>query len=419
MILPYATSPRQGKKLFSIAHFSLRDFTLFFIFLLSLQPYRINLAGSGVSASYFFLLLFVIPVRKITLRVSASMYVCFFFFIFIAGFPTLLFEDSYYLFRTTTSFLAFISPLSLLFIRFKKSDLTLFIYAVILSSLYYSINSIEGFVLNQSVNIHNLKDLIGSQRYGFVLCLGFFLAFYEKKMGPFLKVTVLFILLFGMLLTFSRSTIISFSLAFILLVIASIPKSVSVQKFKPSTLVRLLTMCMISIIVIFVFRSQLQRLWGFFDTRLILAFLDGSIYKEILSLNKGSSGGYRLYVLKQIFDFLLYHPLTGSNFSGLYLLFPEYGGSASTHNQYADVLLRTGLLGFGLWSYLIIKVLKFFCQEKGVLFGLIAILIYGLFHETFKLGYGGFIFGFLLSYQFWLRKQARMDPPTTRQGHIK
>lgn len=405
MILPYSTSPRQEKKLFPIAHFSLRDFTLFSIFFLSLQPYSISWGGGGVSASYFFLLLFIIPARKITLTVSASMYICFFFFIFIAGFPALLFEDPYYLIRTTASFLAFIAPLSLLFIRFKKSDLALFIYAVILSSLYYSINSIES-LLYIDPSVGNLKATIGSQRYGFVLCLGFFLAFYEDKMGPFLKAAVLFILLFGMLLTFSRSTIISLSLTFILLVIVSTPKFVSFQKFKLSTFVRLLTMCVLITIATLVFQSELKTLWGFFNTRLILEVLNGSLYKDTLLLNVDSSGGYRLYMLKQIFGFLLYHPFTGSNFSGLYLLFPEYGGVASTHNQYSDVLLRTGLLGFGLWSYLIIKVLKFFRQEKGVLFGLIAILFYGLFHETFKLGQGGFIFGFLLSYQFWLRKQA-------------
>ena len=188
MILSYSTSPQRKKSLFSISGVTLRDFILFFIFLLSLQPYSIRLMGSGVSASYFFLLLFVIPVRKIKLTVSASMCICLFFLIFIAGFPSLLSESTYYVFRTTASFLVFIAPLSLLFIRFKKKDLTLFIYAVILSSLYYSINSIEGFVLNQHMSVYGLKGIVGSQRYGFILCFGFFsYHFMKRKWGYFLK----------------------------------------------------------------------------------------------------------------------------------------------------------------------------------------------------------------------------------------
>jgi len=333
------------------------------------------------------------------------MYIYFYFGIFLAGLPALL-DDSYYAYRTAASFVVFISPLCLLFIRFKKSDLAIFIYAVILSSLYHAVGNIAGFVLNRSLDVFTLKGVIGSQRYGFVLCLGFFLALYEEKMRPLLKVTCLSILLFGMLLTFSRSTIVALSFAFILLVIVSLPKAVRGRKIRPRSIFRLLTMCVLSIIMAFVFRSQIQRLWLFFDTRLIAAFWDGSLYDQAQSLDTASSEGYRLYVAKQISEFLMDHPLTGSNFSGLYLLFPEYGGSASTHNQYSDVFLRTGLLGFCLYSYLIIKVGSFFRQEKGVLFGLIAILVYGLFHETFKLGYGGFIFGFLLSYQFWSRKEA-------------
>ena len=225
-------------------------------------------------------------------------------------------------------------------------------------------------------------------------------------MGLFLKVTVLYTLLSGILLTFSRSSIISFSLTFILLLILSIPNFVRGQNFKPSTLGRLIIMCILSTIVILVFQNQFQFLWRFFDTRLVLPFLDGTLMETAMSSNRASSQGYRVYAMKQILEFLSYHPLTGSNFSGMYLLFPEYGGSASTHNQYSDVFLRTGLLGFGLYLYLIVKVLSFFRQEKGVFFGFVAVLVYGLFHETFKLGQGGFIFGFLVSYQFWMRKEA-------------
>ena len=111
--------------------------------------------------------------------------------------------------------------------------------------------------------------------------------------------------------------------------------------------------------------------------------------------------------MPQIYEFFLEHPITGSSFSGLYLLFDEYGGVASTHNQYTDVLLRTGLIGFSLYMWLIVRMTRWYRRERGVFFGLIAVLAFGLFHETFKLGYGGFIFGFLLSYHFWMIRRER------------
>jgi len=44
--------------------------------------------------------------------------------------------------------------------------------------------------------------------------------------------------------------------------------------------------------------------------------------------------------------------------------------------------------------YRFLKFLKF--SEPSLFWGLIGVLIYGLFHETFKLSQGGFILSFML-----------------------
>jgi O-antigen ligase len=135
------------------------------------------------------------------------------------------------------------------------------------------------------------------------------------------------------------------------------------------------------------------------------------------SLNYQSSEGARAYLTNLILDYLAVHPWTGSNFAGLYLIYDELNGRGSAHNQYTDVFFRTGVIGFALYLWMLSRIVVFFRHDRAILVGLVAVLIYGIFHETFKLGHGGFLFGFLLSYQFWMRRQGSslpsrvLDPP--------
>jgi hypothetical protein len=416
----YVESPQKAGRLFSISTTSFKSALLFFIFFLSLQKFSVELAGSVVSTSYFYLLLLLIPIRRISITLSSLKYIFPFCIIFIVGIPEmLLFEDPYYQMRTTASFLVFISPLSLLFIQFKKSDLELFIYAVILSSLCHSMNSIAGFALHHSMGIFALKAIMGSQRYGFVLCLGFFMALYDKRMGLLLKGTVLTIIFGGMLLTFSRSTVVSTLFATILIIMMNIPRSIIVKvTFKPKSLFQIAAVSALIVIAIFTFQDAIGQFWYFFDVQLFGKFASGEMLSEATS-SPTSSEGMRVYLFKQILEYVSLHPLFGSSFSGLYLLFKEYGGSMSAHNQYTDVLLRTGLIGFGLYCYLIAELIQYFRKHEGIFFGFIAVLIYGLMHETFKIGYGAFIFGFLLSYQFWMRKPRSLNSESLILDEVK
>jgi len=400
---------QKKRGVFTIPVFSAGDVFLFVIFFLSLQRFGLNLNGTGVSASYFFLLLLIFHVRKVVISVSALPYFFVFTVIFLAGFPELILQDFNYQIRTIASFLAFISPLFLLFVKFEKKDMTIFTYATILSCIGISMQSIMGFLIHGTLNVFRLKGLIGSQRYGFILCLGFFLTLYHTRIRPLPKFFIASIITMGMALTFSRSTVVALFAALAVQLFSNFPKSVIVHsKFKMTTLSSAFLLSSLFVLTVFYLYEDILRIWNFFNTNLIESFLDGRM--AAARFDPASSEGYRIYIFKQIMEYISDHPFFGSCYSGLYLLFAEYGGEASVHNQYMDVLLRTGLIGFGFYIFLLFKLMKFYWKEcHEIFYGLVAILVYGLVHETFKLGYGAFIFGFLFSYQFWMNKERILN----------
>jgi O-antigen ligase len=116
--------------------------------------------------------------------------------------------------------------------------------------------------------------------------------------------------------------------------------------------------------------------------------------------NPNSSEGYRYKLNLQILDYVSSNPFFGSNFKGLYLIFDEYQGGQSAHNQYLDIFLRTGLFGGIIWLFLLVKIFRFCKYDESLQTGLVSVLIFGLVHETFKLSQGSFIFGMLLSFYY-------------------
>ena len=72
--------------------------------------------------------------------------------------------------------------------------------------------------------------------------------------------------------------------------------------------------------------------------------------------------------------------------------------NCSAHSQYSDVLFRTGLFGFTIYLYLLFRIFKYLSfSNRDLFFGYLSILIYGVFHETFKLSHGAFVLSFLLA----------------------
>jgi O-antigen ligase len=115
----------------------------------------------------------------------------------------------------------------------------------------------------------------------------------------------------------------------------------------------------------------------------------------VLASNPATSEGFRISMFLLIMEFISNNPFTGTGYLGVWILSESHSGSA--HVQMLDVLLRTGILGFIAYVFLIYKLLRFLYErESGLFWGLIGILVYGVFHETFKDSQGGFILAFLM-----------------------
>jgi O-antigen ligase len=91
----------------------------------------------------------------------------------------------------------------------------------------------------------------------------------------------------------------------------------------------------------------------------------------------------------------MHNPLTGSGYLGVWIFEDDLFGSA--HNQYADVLFRTGLFGFIAYLYMLYLLLRYlFTKDRALFWGLVSVLIYSLLHETFKESQGEFVLAILL-----------------------
>ena len=103
--------------------------------------------------------------------------------------------------------------------------------------------------------------------------------------------------------------------------------------------------------------------------------------------------------------FVSLNPFTGSGYLGVWTV--SVTGSGSTHGQLSDVLLRVGFFGFALYLYFGICLLWFLWRYyKTFFWGLLSVVIYGFFHETFKEPHGAFILAFLFGvYSQHLRKK--------------
>ena len=379
------------------------DFIFIFMFIASIYPFSLTLKGGGVTANYVFVfipvILSILGIRNLYNNQTIFLSLIILFLIYAAGFVGDITGVTYSPVRRLLSFIVFIIPYSLCFIRFKPKDLILFKKSIVLISTYFSLISIMRMVDYYNLSFSSLKGLIGSQRFGFILILGFFIALSEEK-GLFIKKVLLekimlsSIIFMGVFLTFSRSSVVSLLIGLVCYVILNIKNS----KVERKNIFFLIFFVFISLLVL---NNYLSQIIMFYDHYFFQPLFSGELTSSLLSAVPGSSEGYRTHVFRQIFDYLSIHPIFGSKFMGIWMLYDEYhqvGGS--THNQYTDVLLRTGIVGFSLFMYFIYRIIRSIKVDYGLLSGFIGILIYGLFHETFKLSQGSFIFCMLLSFSF-------------------
>jgi hypothetical protein len=373
---------------------SVRHTTLLLLFCLSLAPISIETSSSGIYVNYFYGLVLVLPFAKYRQSQAAAMLILVYAIVFLAGFFDLLTSGWHYLTRTTLSFAVFILPLLISFVKIEPDDFKAFKKAVVILSVVYSAITIFQLVrIGYSGDFFRTKVEIGTNRYGFILILGFFIAMFEEGYSRMAKPVILTVLIVGIVLTFSRSSFVAFAVTIAYLTLST------VRKLKLSYLVN---GTILALVMVFIFRETIiGEITVFFSEYL------GSFGSYQLG-SSATSEGYRVHVITEILNYVLRHPLFGSNFAGLYLAIEEFAGTgASAHGQYNDMLLRTGFVGLSVYLYVLYRMTRFYSSvDKGIFYGLLGILVYGLFHETFKLAHGSFLFAILLSnYLYQVSKQ--------------
>jgi len=312
-------------------------------------------------------------------------------------------------FKRIISFIIFMSMFSYMFVKIDSGMIESFKISIVAISLYFSLFSIYSFfMLGGSALGFGAKDLVGGQRFGFIYLLGIWLTYYYQSKGKlyvFIKYSILFILLVGLFLTFSRSSIVGLFGSFGIFAIVNCLKWLrrpTLNMFMRG----LFSIVAVGLLLVFLFQL-VPTAFTFFEERLFSYALDSSAVTADLGDNE-SSGGTRVYIVGKILDYLMHNPLTGSGYLGVWILSDDLFGSA--HNQYGDVLFRTGLLGFFAYIYLLFLLTRYLnANDKALFWGLISVLIYGMFHETFKESQGGFVLAFLLgmlSQSFLNRKRA-------------
>jgi len=381
---------------------SFRKAFLVLYFFICLFPFSIDVGGDGVSANYSFILFpgiialasGKIPLPSETFRKVMILYVFVFMLATIYQFSYVQFFD-----RRVISFILFMSIFVYMFIKIDSQMVQSFKFAIVAIAIVFSLHTaFLYFSLGGADLGYEAKGDVGSQRYGFVFVLAIWLLLHylpQSKFLSVLKFVGLLVLGAGLLLTFSRSGIVAIIGSLGLYITYNI-----LRWFKSPTLPKIryiftaaFVIFILSIIILLLYKYvsvpfdyYLQRLFS----------LKQASGEDTFNLsNPEDSEGYRVFMFYKVMEFITYNPFTGSGYLGVWILFPDLSGSA--HDQYLDVLFRTGILGFSAYVFLLYCLLRFLhLREPGLFWGVIGILIYGLFHETFKLSQGTFILAFLL-----------------------
>lgn len=371
------------------------NFFLITTFIIFLIPYSI----SGLSANYsfiFFPLILILISGKIKTP-SKNIILITLFFILVLLISTLYqYELLRYLDRRLISFLIFMSIFSYTTIDIDRDKINSFKIAIVLIVLFFAIYKLGKYIYWKNLDVGNLKHYVGSSRYGFVYILAFWITWFYQPHSKFFKILkspIILLILVGIFLTFSRTTILALFVSFFFYYLTYFSLK------KKNFIFRIIFIILIPIIfLIIIYSLSIIFPWGvkyFSNTILIFLSVDGLIDLFQRFTEMGTSEGFRVFILGKILNFVSYNPLTGSGFLGCWIMFDDL--KCSAHNQYSDVLFRTGLIGFCFYMYILYQIYKFLRDNHpDLLYGYIGILVYGFFHETFKLSQGGFIIAFLL-----------------------
>lgn len=403
-------------------HSNCRLIGLTVLFAFFLTPFSIDVRNDRVSVNYLFIFFPIIALilgQRIQLpskliQTLMGIYITIFIICTIYQYEYLQFWD-----RRFISFVLFMSMFTFFFIKIDEEMSKAFKCAIILVSLIYSSYSVYQYFLygGSKVGYGVIHPLVQSQRYGFILLFGFWLVFFEKtktSLGFIIKVLALSVIFNGLGLTFSRSSVagllVSAGCCFLILIYLN--KLYIIKNILQRNIIFIILCCAIVIMTVSISYYLIPDYFQYFSQRLLkisltplreyIFFADSyyAPYDTNVYFYKDTSEGYRIFMIGEIFKYLTKNPFFGSGYLGVWVMFDDLAGAS--HNQLLDVMFRTGIIGFFGFLYLFYRIIKYnFClQNWAVLVSLTGILVIGLFHETFKLSQGAFIFAFLTAQAF-------------------
>lgn len=370
----------------------------------------------GISVNYSFVLLPLLRIMLggkvrspgVTFLAAMAVYSAIFF---IAA--TYQIEQASDLGRRATSFLVYMSIFAFTFTRIDRDMVASFKDAVVVISIWFSLVSAYLLFSQGGASLgFEAKDVVGSQRFGFIYVLATWIVFLDaryRSVNALFRFGLLLVLATGLLLTFSRSAIVALLGTFALFVL--VPRKLSIARIKASAVLKILATALMLSVLIAVLYRLFPFVFDFFGVRLF-EFLGNSNAVQDNLLDQNTSEGTRVFIITQVMDYVSRNPVTGAGFLGVWVL---PAGVGSAHNQLLDVLFRTGVTGLLVYAYLLFEVLRYCYRGDSPLFwGLVGVLMYGLFHETFKESHGAFILAFmfgLLAESWRVGRQVREERP--------
>ena len=371
------------------------NFFLIILFVVFLTPYSI----AGFSINYSFILYPIILILiNGKIKVLSKNYLIFILIFFLILLTSIFyqFELFQYLDRRLISFVIFMTLFSYMFVDIDKKTMDCFKIAIVLIVLFFVFWKLNRYYLYIAQEKGNLKFFVGGSRYGFIYIFAFWIVYFytpKLKIINIVKFSIIILISAGMFITFSRSTLLAFFGSFALYYLSNF--SLKKDKF----FLRLLMIIFLPIVFLtIIYNLQKFFPWGakYFSNTFFVYFSIDELSNLLQRFNnERTSVGFRVFLLGKIFNFVLHNPFTGSGFLGCWIMFDDL--KCSAHNQYSDVLFRTGFIGFIIYLYFLFQTYKYLKENhRDLLYGFIGTIIYGFFHETFKVSQGGFIFAFLL-----------------------
>lgn len=372
-------------------------------------PFTILIKGSFVSINYLLIFLFCIASIKTFEKWDPVLcvYVLFCCLSYLLGMFVFSNFDSDFLLRQLISFIIFLLPLFILFVRVPCSidDIC---RVVFVASILYSAYELWIVVTHGVLSIEDsfdvrayLADFIPEYPQGYIIVILFSVFYGFRRIAHnFYYFPAVLLLLFSVYISFTRAAWLGLAMGFIAYFFAAIQQGR--HDVKPRWIyykfvwLSLIGISLFSLVLIIMTNSIISENIFLHANRTSDALI-GFMF-EPQGFNPEGSEGVRLQIWSAIIDIIARNPVTGTGFAGTNLFLGENWGTA--HSQYMDILLRTGLIGLGFYFFLWIKNMRYYFNNPGIFAGLVSLFILGLFQETTKLSYGALLFFLLLSHVY-------------------